>query len=282
MRPTTPNWASFTAGGTAILFACVAGIWIIYAKGFPERFTPAEQHMAGYLNYDGNAAYRGGKCFMIGQAGEVFDSAACLNSTPNQPSMLLLGDSHAADLWPGLKDLNHNYSLMQATFAGCKPLINTTGTKECRRLMKSIFKGYFETHHPDVVLISARWNPTDLALLEPSLIYLKAHAGRIVLVGPSPEYQPALPRLLVAAAQRRDPGFPDQHRTAGTWALDDAMSQIAAKAGVTYVSLHPILCSPNCKTLADPITPMDFDYGHFTEAGSKYVASGILREIQGD
>jgi hypothetical protein len=88
-------------------------------------------------------------------------------------------------------------------------------------------------------------------------------------VGPVPQYSSALPRLLVFASLRHAPDLPWRARDQEAEATDRALRALARRADVPYVSMIDLLCHANgCQTWAAPGVPMQFDYGHFTRAGS--------------
>jgi predicted TIM-barrel enzyme len=62
--------------------------------------------------------------------------------------------------------------------------------------------------------------------------------------------------------------------------VDRTMRAMAARTGTPYVSLIDMLCTGHdCRTLAAPGVPMQFDYGHLTSAGSAIVVAGLMPRI---
>jgi hypothetical protein len=64
--------------------------------------------------------------------------------------VILFGDSHAADLWPGLRDNSERLSLRQVTATYCPTLLPSyaTGSPFCSDVADRFFKQYLRTAHP--------------------------------------------------------------------------------------------------------------------------------------
>ena len=279
LRPRTPRRTSLLAAAAAISAVCLCGAGLVVSHGVPSRLTPAQLQLANFIDYDGDAKYRGGVCF-LSKPTDYFD-AACLRASPGKGSVLLMGDSHAAHLWPGLSADAGRFSLLQATSAGCKPLLGPQpgAVPRCVALMNDVFSQTLPRLHPNAVVLAARWRDADLPRLPATLARLKALAGTVVLVGPVPQYVTALPRLLVASARTGDPDLVSRSLDPEPLRVDLELRQLATTAGVRYVSLRDLLCTPVCRTLAAPGVPLQFDYGHFTVEGSATVAPALLRAL---
>ncbi len=275
-RSRIPRRVSLSVAVAAMAVVCLAGWGLIAARGLPSRYTPHEQAIAAFEDYKGDAKYRGGRCFLA-QPHDQFDAALCLKRTPGHPAVLLLGDSHAAHLWPGLAGRSGATDLLQANSAGCKPVLGPQqGTlPRCQALMHRMFDQVVAPGNLDAVVVAARWKPTDLPALPSTLSFLRTHARRVVLVGPIPQYPTALPRLLVHGEQIGRPDWAAGQEIQDLAGLDKSMRRIAAAAGVEYVSLRDVLCRPGCRTTANPDVPLQFDYGHLTVEGSQVVADAL-------
>jgi hypothetical protein len=94
----------------------VAGTIILGTKGFPSRYPAAAVNVASFLdNTDEktDAQYRVGTCFLTSKdAYKDFNPSICLQQNDNKRNDLLLGDSHAAQLWYGLSMTFKDVSLM--------------------------------------------------------------------------------------------------------------------------------------------------------------------------
>lgn len=278
-RMRMPRAALFkVAAGVASAVAAVGIAAIIYG-GFPSRYPSKAIQVATYLDYDSGKYFREGTCFISsGYKYSDYNFSECLHQDPSKQNYLLLGDSHAAHLWYGLSTTLHGINLLQATASGCKPTLDqpllTAAT--CKQMMSYIYKDYLPSHHVDRLLIAARWQDEDILPLSRSLDWLKDRGISVVLFGPMVQYDMALPRLLAFSIRGNDKTIPDEHRV-NQRGLDDAISGLAEKKDVEYISFYRSLCGPrSCQEFAGNGVPLQFDYGHLTKEGSLLVAQKLI------
>jgi peptidoglycan/LPS O-acetylase OafA/YrhL len=267
-------------GGGAIAVALIAGVALLAAGGLPARFSPTQLELARFLDVDGDALYRGGTCFVV-NPDDRFDAAACLTRSGTLPVLALIGDSHAAHLWPGLALHRDRFDVLQATWAGCKPLLYPAeGPDDCRHFIRQLLTEWLPENRPAVTLLAARWDWRDLSLLEATLSDERVKAGHPILIGPIPQYGSALPRLLVFADRRHESALPDAALVDSVFDIDREMAAIGRHTGTPYISLVDALCrGHHCRLWAKPGQPLQFDYGHLTSGGSAVVVDLIMPDI---
>ena len=270
------RWAGLGAGA-ATVFATLT----LSMGGFPSRFSADAVAMGRFLNYPTQDMFRSGACFIEPPATDRdFKDDVCLAKRDGRTSHLLIGDSHAAHLWSGLAASRPEEDVLQATAAGCKPVLDQSlgAATGCARLMARIFDQVVFRKYADEVWLAAKWNDADLPALEATLASLRRARIAVKLYGPMVQYDAPLPWLLVRAEQLRAPAFVEAHRHAILDELDRQMQAMAARNGADYVSLAAIIC-PNhaCRTMATSTTPMLFDGGHLTREGSLFVARAQLK-----
>jgi SGNH domain (fused to AT3 domains) len=192
---------------------------------------------------------------------------------------LLLGDSHAAQLWYGLDTVFPEINFLQATASGCEPTLQHVFMygDQCTPIMNYVYEQYLPKHHVDRVLIAARWEQGDLPRIDDMVRKLKLRGLDIVLFGPIMQYDSPLPRLLTASLKENDPTLPFKHRLNKYRKLDDEMDYLANNSWhIPYVSLIKLLCPQDaCAEYAGKDVPLQFDYGHLTQAGSVLVAERL-------
>ena len=263
------------AGAGAAVLAGVA-LFALASNGAAFRFPPAAVAISAYLGYNPDQAYRQDRCF-VARFGD-FDRPDCLHLASDRPNVLLMGDSHGAHLWWGLSSTFTDVNVLQATASGCKPLVigGLMESPECRALMTYVFGDFLKGHKVDEVLLSAQWREADVPKIAATLAALRQAGVTPVLVGPIPQYDYALPRLLADAIRYDAPGLPDTHRAAGIRVLDGTLRDLAAKTGTRYISLVDTLCQDGrCAEYAARGVPVQFDYGHLTAEGSTLVAQRL-------
>jgi peptidoglycan/LPS O-acetylase OafA/YrhL len=271
-------------GAFAAMAATMAiGLAFALSGGLPARYSEQQLAMAKYETYDGDHVYRGGTCFIVDGQGR-YDPQVCLGQSAQRgKSMLVVGDSHAAQLWPGLHQVATDYNVLQATQTGCRPVLTNTpasGQLPCEQLFRKVLETWLPEHPVQMVILAGRWAPSDLPYLAATVALAKRHAQVVMVVGPIPQYASSLPRVLV-----RNEGHPERIASSvvsGPFALDPLMRKAATEAGAQYFSLVERLChGKECRTLAAAGVPMQFDYGHLTEQGSAVVAAMLLNPAQG-
>lgn len=259
---------------------CILGVGLVTLQGLPGRFPPAAVVAADYLKGD-TSHFRDGSCF-ISSAYNYGDyqPEKCLHRD-NKPTALLLGDSHAADLWHGLALALKDDNVLQATASGCKPLIRKQPLREdarCTQLVTFILQDYLARHPVDQLILSARWTAADLPAVADTLAWAHERQIKVLLIGPAVEYQVALPRLLAISLKDNNPAMIDRYLVDQS-ALDGAMQEAATRTGSGYVSFYKMLCHGRSCEKTDPGgVPLQFDYGHLTAAGSAYVAQKMLAQ----
>ncbi|UVC08624.1 acyltransferase [Rhizobium sp. TH2] len=258
------------AGAALVLIAA-----LISFAPLPTSSSEANR-LASFLTYDDADVYRKGRCFLFGHQNRLsdFNASECLQPVSGKPNILVVGDSHAADLWYGLKTEFPSANVMQATSTGCKPVLGTRGEKTCIDLMEMALGPFLQSARPDVIILSARWIDSDIPDVERTLKALAGKAGQVVVLGPIAEYAMPLPRLLAQVSSGRDPSLlvnarlPDQEKT------DRHLGAALLASQADYVSIYRMLCateSASCQTIAGDV-PIQWDYGHLTAQGSQLVA----------
>ena len=275
---TTP--ARYALGGAFASMAMVTalGTTALALDGAPYRFAQPVVTIGSYLAYDPTAAFRSGRCYLTANR-ETYDTKTCLTKDATRPNYLLIGDSHAAQLWLGLHEVLPDVNLMQATMMLCRPVLTDVTAfdfRKCPRLMHFIFDDYLLREKVDKVLLAASWKSEDVPKLEATLDYLKEHNIEAVVFGPIVEYDYALPRLLADAIRYHDPHLADRERTAAVPALDRRMRMLVTGKGVPYISTYDAMCKGGtCDKFVSGTVPFQFDAGHLTAAGSIALAEKL-------
>lgn len=271
---------SVLLGGLVAIGAALSAAGSLLAlHGLPGRYSPQEQAIGAYLALDVERAYRRGTCFRVVQNARI--APDCYVPRTGKPVVLLLGDSHAAHLWPGFAASRTDFEVLQLTIAGCRPLVHPSPSTVCRQTFNRILLDWAPRHGPAAVLLSANWRADDLGYLRQTLALPAVRALNPIVIGPVPQYDVALPRLLALASNRQDPELVRRSQRQAPFAMDAGLRALTAESGVPYISLVDALCQARtCRTLAAPLIPLQFDYGHLTVEGSRTVVRDILPRIE--
>ena len=273
--------ALFSGAAIAVVIVATLSTAVVSTQGLLSRYPPKARRITAYLDMATIDQFRNNTCFITSHSATLrdFPVKTCLPDKHDERKLLLLGDSHAAALWWGLDHVLSGENVMQATAAGCKPVLQQRPRQyaACTALMNFALKQYLPTHKVDAVLIEAHWDEGDLPSLGETLAWLHQQHIPVILFGPIVQYDSALPRLLAISISRDDPQLPGRHRLAAIEPLDRQMTRLAEHDWHTqYVSLYQLFCNrENCTEYASNDVPLQSDYGHLTIEGSMLAAQRI-------
>ena len=220
--------------------------------------------------------FHAGTCFLTDKfdALKYFDFANCLDTNQPRRSVIVIGDSHAANIVDALAARHASLNVLQATAAGCKPVLNATGPAYCTDLMKRVYEEWLPKSGPEVayVVIAARWTDEDIEPLKRTISSLKQLDKRIILYGPTPDYYLAVPLIL---AYQDVLGVNLESRMLNRERRElDAKFRSSFSGEVAYFSPLDKLCNLKTCVLAEESSPLYFDRDHLTP-------SGVTRAIEG-
>lgn len=261
--------------GTVVL---AASLVVIGAAGFPTRFSPEQQALANFNRYDHKDLYEEGTCFLTPGQSFAAIQPACLAKGP-RPNILVWGDSHAAHLVHGLKRALPQATLLRAALAQCAPYDEPGQTPDCADF-RGRLAGLMRDLAPDIVILSGNWTrtvmaPAARASLLATIASITAAGSRVVVIGPSLQFDRPLPDILIAAS--RFGITPDGHMRELFNDVDVFLRKLLQDvANTEYVSLLSLLCpGADCVLQAADGTPIAWDDGHFTAQGSELAATRI-------
>jgi peptidoglycan/LPS O-acetylase OafA/YrhL len=276
--------AVFGIASSAMLSAFALCGLVLIANGAPFRFPGRVVAIAAYLAYDPSTAFRSGHCYLATNR-QHLDVHTCMTLDPKRPNYLLVGDSHAAHLWVGLRSAMPEVNIMQATASACRPIIlpvSMLDTRACPKLMQFVFNDFLVHNKIDKVLLAASWKDEDIPALSATLALLKLRGIDVIVLGPIVEYDSPLPRLLADEILYNSPTTASAMRTRGIHERDRALNRIVTARGATYISVYDQVChNGHCDEFAEGDVPMQFDAGHLTAEGSVEVGRRLSLSIVG-
>lgn len=202
-------------------------------------------------------------------------------------AVFLWGDSHAQHLNYGLrKSLPADVSLLQVSSSGCTPSAedrehDALGT--CNRANRFAIEKIAEVK-PDAVILaqSVDHQSTDFAALAARLKGIGVR--QVILVGPVPQWQPSLYKLILKSYWGAVPQRLNHHLRQSVFTTDRIMKERYGQSPeLTYISLVDSLCDADgCLTHLDG-NPKEnlitYDYGHFTLPASEYVVRNFITPV---
>lgn len=246
--------------------------------GLPHRFSERGLSIAAGLDVPLDDLFRSGQCF-IHHRSQQFDESTCLENADGRSQVLLIGDSQAANLWPGLHDRFPGSAVGQVTAAGCRPALEYDAVSRypfCPKLMRWALRDYIAKRPPDLLVLAARWEESDMPALRSLLLAMREKGQAVLLVGPPAQWSQFVPRLLALSHEREQgTALADSLRVFSSDDLDHRMAKIAEETGADYVSLLRIQCAPQCRYFGNSGAPLIVDDSHFTREASLLYAKGF-------
>jgi hypothetical protein len=255
-----------------------AAMVLTLTAGLPQRFSDRSLSIAASLDEPLDDLFRSGRCF-IHHRSQQFDASTCLEDAAGRKEVLLIGDSQAANLWVGLHERFPGSAVSQVTAAGCRPALEHDDASRylfCPKLMQWALGDYIATNPPDLVVLTARWEDSDLPALRALLLALRDKGQPVLLVGPPAQWSQFVPRLLALSHERgQGTVLAESLRVLSQDELDSRMAGIANETGAAYVSLLRIQCDPECRYFGESGAPLIVDDSHFTREASRLYARGF-------
>lgn len=265
---------------TGVLVAGFAAVAI--GRGLPDFMPGRGGPYAQYIGYQSDPFTRRGTCFQFKEGPETVDETQCLTSQADRTNILLLGDSHAAALYWGLSRQLNGAHVMQANASTCRPTVRDVENAypRCRELMDRVFR-WIDQERPQIdhVLLAGNWDRRHVDGLVETARWLEERGYRATIVGPIPQYDRALPRLLTLQDRIGDENLTSRHLIPRPKRMERILAKKSQDKDIPYISLFDILC-PNgkhCLAVATGGVPMQHDMGHLTAEGSDLVASRIAK-----
>jgi len=260
---------------TALTGMAATVVFAAFVLDRPPRFPAEIQQLVDTTV--GAPEWREHECFLMRGDQRINFASACTD--PQKPLVALWGDSAAASLMPGLRDLqsDHRFGIAQFTTSGCQPLLGVSAETDamCVARNRAVLSQLSETK-PQAVLLNALWR-SGADELKPTIDALRAiGVTRIVILGRVPVWEGGLPNLVAVYYRRTGELLPEWSSLFVEGPSNDNAIRLAAeRLGLTYISLREPICrSGACQTRVGSDL-MVSDWLHFTPTGSKYV----LRKI---
>lgn len=203
--------------------------------------------------------------------------------------VLLWGDSFAQAISLGIREnLPPDTSFAQIATSSCRAQIEdfdeSVEDHRCAIADRYAMKQIAEIK-PDLVILAqnAEHLETDWAALTGKVLALGAK--HVAVVGPSPMWDPTLPRVYATNHMEDHAQYVGEGLYVGAFDIDRQLAQkVSALPKVRYVSLMTALCRDDKACLAvvpggDAIDLMAVDYGHLSPKGSSYIGRLIWKPL---
>lgn len=253
--------------------ACICSVPLTFAVQSAGAALWHQSPLAlGYTNYlkADPSLFRNGTCLLTPLTPDLnrFQDS-CLEMHDKMPGVLVLGDSHAANIVAAMAEQHTSMSILQATAVGCKPVLGTTGPAYCTGLMQRMLLEWLPRSGASVpyVVIAARWVDADIGPLKNTVAHLKSLGKQVIVYGPSPEYTMAVPMIL-AYEEILGLTLGDRLVVTDRFRLDKVLES-SFTAGARYFSPISNLCSQGQCVILEQGIPLLSDGDHLTRNGAR-------------
>jgi peptidoglycan/LPS O-acetylase OafA/YrhL len=288
--------------------ACLA-LLISRLDGVPSRFPGDVQHLVKDFQTEAIQAYRTGTCFLTDVQSSTALESDCISVVrAEDPFVLLWGDSHAAQLFPGLASMQRHkaFNLAQYTVSGCPPIVTFSSMQRANCVsINNFVMRRIEALKPHTVILAGRWDlyqrggewgAIDPAAVRATIDSLVASGvERIVVVGQFPVW--TLPPSRIPIRNHQLSMFSGQadrlaelsdvnsaYVDSAAFDAEEKVRRYFTAPNVRVVSPRTTLCSLDACQLYAPGTPpqpIAWDDSHLTVAGSVYFVSKNAEQMLG-
>jgi len=266
------HWLRTDFVSAIVITACA--FMVVQTHGATFRFKGDMNDVITYRF--NNKEWRPDTCFLNPQQDySVFSK--CKDKMTSE-SIVIWGDSHAAQLMPGFRSVLKNENLTQRTSSLCGPLYGAENNQRpfCKDINKNITDELLRVK-PKLVVLAAFWSQYPFKdYLADTLKMLNSAGIRTVVIGPFPFWHDPLPKVIEANGLNPQGTLPvalfdPSKNVLGNDKLIEKI--VSASANSAYISAIDILCSnAACKVTVGkkPVIPMQWDNAHLTTSGSKW------------
>lgn len=275
------------------LIACIGVCgWGVYASnGFVAR--TANRTVQFDLEKQGNdriLAARAGHCHMHLENQTFSDYARdiddCLALRANAKNYLVLGDSHAFDLWIALSHGYPTINFLQLTGSGCTPVesLHLAPQSRCGRMIKYAKHQLIGTKTIDGIVLAAKWNQQYTQIARDIEDYRRLGIP-VAVFGPTFEFTADVPKILQRIRHEETDQVLKLHLVKERYALDSSMHSFFNKQGVPYISRIEALCKgDDCPVLDEDGRLLVFDTAHWNLDGARHFGAifakqGVLQKV---
>lgn len=224
-----------------------------------------------------NTMVRAGQCDLTGIAIQQYDERECLGIAPDKRNLLVIGDSHAADIYMTLVFAFPEIHFLQATAPGCRPLLGEN-YDECGDFIDKLFRDFVFREGIDGIIIAGNWDADSLDKLDETVDYLQRTNQPIILVGPGVSFKPDIATLIASRGT-----LDDINRIAFRFINPDTekmerILDIRYGNKMTVLKRSSIQCAVVCDVVDADGHLYYRDGSHLSVEGARYFAPSIVKK----
>lgn len=230
-----------------MIFIGVMGYSCYARSGIPMRHRDFMRQISTY-QYDKVREQQQHVCFLMDKDDNPINYInQCSNFNKNK-KVILWGDSHAGSLYPGIKQLEKQYSVSvtQYSLAGCGGLLPEISDKSYCAKANHVAIEQIKKIRPDYVLLHKHWSNESLPRVGKLIDELNQLNIKIILIGPTPTWSDDVPKL-VYKYWKVNKQLPPEYFSQGLLYedvknIDSYLSKLALDKKVHYYSILNEFC----------------------------------------
>jgi peptidoglycan/LPS O-acetylase OafA/YrhL len=266
---------------TVVLAGC-AGLSCISANNF--MFKPKALKLAMYAkDYKPIAekTFRKDVCFISDEKGAPdLNKAVCLAIIKDKKNVLLIGDSHAAEVYSSLQEIlkDQNINILQASASNCFPIAQSVGEQHCKDMMTYVYDDFIKNNFTSIdgVILSCNWmqhitgeDDNNWKELLSAIAYYKHKNIGVLIIGQNETYR--IPYPTIAAKEYQYSKHVGQNYIVKSSETTNVFLKEHLKP--YYIDIYNADAGPKLSEQDDPYM---FDRNHFTKYGADIAVDRIL------
>lgn len=137
------------------LATVIGALFVWTSQGFPSRLDPDIRRLV-QKDDRFQSLNRKGSCFLSPENSMDDLQPSCYIPDPDKKNVLLIGNSHAADLYHGLETIFTDWKISQITAASCAAIITPSDKPNCGPIREFIYDEAIPAYNYDLVLVATR------------------------------------------------------------------------------------------------------------------------------
>ena len=201
-------------------------------------------------------------------------------STEPKRRVVIIGDSHAENLYWALALTHPQFEFRLFSAAGCTPILSRYKNEDNRcRVLINAARDFLKQQKTDLVILAARW-PESYARVSEDLAFYQTVSPHVALAGPSLAFTTDVSQIMLRYRDGDDVidhvnRFIDTEK----FRLNAAMKAFAAEQHVGFIDeLRTLSRDGICRITATGEELFIFDSSHLTKSGAVEVGQQLLQE----
>lgn len=234
----------------------------------------ADSNYISNMKNDRQAAIRAPYCH-LNKEGQTFSEYKlgldkCLTLQDNKKNILVLGDSHAADLYVALTyAFSSEINFLQATGAGCFPDANFRKNGRCGELIDFAI-GFVKNHKVDSVVLAGRWEKLNIEVLNNLIGEIKPYS-EILLVGPPVSYTDDVKNIVHRRSWRMNQAdISRRYRDQAVIQVNNQLALAAKSQNIRFIDRVKVFCNEDgsCPLISPEGDLYTEDHAHLLRKGA--------------